>query len=94
MDIVASDDDRPEPTKRLVDTREEFFRGTEQDLHWQTKKGTQEFTFGYAITCHKAQGSQWANTIIFDESGVFRDDAMRWKYTAITRSSEQITLVQ
>jgi exodeoxyribonuclease-5 len=29
------------------------------------------FTFGYAITAHKAQGSQWRSVLVYDESIVF-----------------------
>ena len=94
MNITSADDPGPDPSKNIVETREEFFIGTEKDLHWRTKKGTQEFTFGYAITCHKSQGSQWDNTVVFDKSGVFREDAARWKYTALTRAAESVTVVQ
>jgi exodeoxyribonuclease-5 len=52
--------------------------------------------FGYAVTCHKAQGGQWS--AVFVDQGYFIDDMwdvtyMRWLYTAITRSSEQLYLV-
>ena len=52
-----------------------------------------EFTFGYCLTVHKAQGSQWDKVYLFDESFVFRDDRRRWLYTGVTRASEQITVV-
>ena len=52
-----------------------------------------EFTFGYSLTVHKAQGSQWDNVYLFDESYVFREEAARWLYTGVTRASEQITVV-
>jgi exodeoxyribonuclease-5 len=45
------------------------------------------FAFGYAITCHKAQGSQWDSVLVIDESWVFRRERWRWLYTAIYRSS-------
>ncbi|PDS22406.1 ATP-dependent DNA helicase [Flavobacterium branchiophilum] len=46
--------------------------------------------FGYAITCHKAQGGEWKNTIV-DYSGrvSLKKDALRWAYTATTRASEK-----
>jgi exodeoxyribonuclease-5 len=52
-----------------------------------------EFTFGYCLTVHKAQGSQWDNVYLFDESFVFREDRRRWLYTGVTRASERITVV-
>lgn len=56
-------------------------------------RDTQQFTYGYAITCHKSQGSQWGNVCVFNESRVFSTDAERWLYTAVTRASEHLTLV-
>ena len=73
---------------------EQFFNGTESSIPWQEKRGTQEFTFGWAITCHKSQGSQWDNVIVFDESGAFRDARANWIYTAITRAAQRVTVVQ
>lgn len=53
-----------------------------------------EFDFGYAITCHKAQGSQWSKVVVYDQGGVFREDAHRWTYTAITRAADKLIVVQ
>jgi len=63
------------------------------EIDWWTKKDHQEFDYAYALTCHKAQGSQWDKVLIFDESSAFRDDAQRWLYTAITRASKSVTIV-
>jgi exodeoxyribonuclease-5 len=49
--------------------------------------------YGYALTVHKAQGSQWDNVLLHDEAEFFRENAARWLYTGITRASEQITIV-
>ncbi|MDR3566302.1 MAG: AAA family ATPase [Negativicutes bacterium] len=46
-------------------------------------------TYGYAITAHKSQGSQWRK--VFVRQDAFRDNA-RWLYTAITRATEQLIL--
>jgi exodeoxyribonuclease-5 len=51
------------------------------------------FDFGYAITCHKSQGSQWSNILVYNEASAFRNDAHRWLYTAVTRASESLTLL-
>lgn len=88
-------EDWPEDSKTLdIKVRDEFWRGDEAHLGWEDKKGTDEFTFGYALTCHKSQGSQWDNVMIFDEGAVFREDAWRWRYTAITRAAQKVTVVQ
>jgi exodeoxyribonuclease V len=52
--------------------------------------------FAYAVTCHKAQGGQWA--CIFVEQGYLTDDMVnkeyiRWLYTAVTRATEKLYLV-
>jgi exodeoxyribonuclease V len=66
------------------------FAGEEMD-HW-TRLEAEEFDYGYALTCHKAQGSQWDNVMIIDESGVFKQNARRWLYTALTRAAERVTI--
>ena len=51
------------------------------------------FDYGYALTVHKAQGSQWRNVVLFDESRAFREHWRRWLYTGITRAMERITII-
>ena len=43
---------------------------------------------------HKAQGSQWDDIVLFDESYAFRDYRDRWLYTAVTRAAQRITVVR
>lgn len=52
------------------------------------------FEFGYCISCHKAQGSEFRSVIVFDEGYAFREDASRWLYTAITRAREKLIIVR
>lgn len=52
--------------------------------------------FAYAVTCHKAQGGQWKN--VFIDQGFFKEEMinreyLRWLYTAITRATEKVYLV-
>ena len=84
-----------ETTGDAVSTRAriEDFRGEKIDLPPRDLKKFDRFDFGYALTCHKAQGSQWDSVYLFDESGVFREDSARWLYTGITRAAERITIV-
>lgn len=65
-----------------------------REIPWYSRRDGQEFDFGYAVTCHKAQGSQWANVLVYDQSAVFRADRYKWLYTALTRASESVTIVQ
>ena len=52
------------------------------------------FEYGYCISCHKAQGSEFDTAIVFDESYAFREDSSRWLYTAITRAKEKLIIVR
>lgn len=63
-------------------------------MPFHKKRGAVCATFGYAITVHKAQGSEWSKVLIFDESSVFRKDAWRWLYTAVTRAQDKVTIVR
>lgn len=54
-----------------------------------------EFTFGYAITCHKAQGSEWNKVLVIEETFPFdKKEHARWLYTACTRAAEKLVLVR
>ena len=54
-----------------------------------------EFAYAYAITVHKAQGSEWDKVLIFEESFPFRsDEHRRWLYTAITRAKEKLVIIR
>ena len=54
-----------------------------------------EFTYGYAITCHKAQGSQWDKVLVIEEGFPFRkEEHARWLYTAITRAIDKVVLIR
>lgn len=89
--------------------------------HSKLKKGTEEFKealikdryfncillkYGYAVTCHKAQGGEWANAFVFwdrgtqesfnfyesehSRSGKTNAEFYRWAYTAVTRASKRL----
>jgi len=92
MRLRSLDEDEAAPIDSIVPV--EFFQGTEKDLHWSQRRNYDEFTFGWALTCHKAQGSQFDNVVVFDEGRVFREDAAKWTYTAITRAAEKVVVVQ
>lgn len=70
------------------------FEESDVEIPWTTKKRFDDFDFGYALTVHKAQGSQWNNVVLFDESWAFRETSTRWLYTAITRAVETLTIVR
>ncbi|WP_306250380.1 ATP-dependent RecD-like DNA helicase [Parvularcula sp. IMCC14364] len=72
----------------------EFFAGGAESIPWPKRRNSDEFDYGYALTVHKSQGSQWDNVVLFDESFAFREHKERWLYTAVTRAAEQITIVR
>ncbi|MBI5121314.1 MAG: AAA family ATPase [Rhodospirillales bacterium] len=64
------------------------------DRDWRDKRKLTEATFGWAITCHKAQGSQWENVVVWDDGlGRTEQDRRRWLYTAITRAERGLVIL-
>ena len=76
-----------------VSVRPECFTGAIEEFDWQQRKAYDEFDFGYVLTVHKAQGSQWDDVVLFDESGAFPDNRDRWLYTGVTRAAKRLTIV-
>jgi exodeoxyribonuclease-5 len=54
------------------------------------------FDFGYALTVHKAQGSQAKTVVVFEEYAPYMTDEewRRWLYTAVTRASERLLIIR
>ncbi len=73
-----------------------FFQGKDHLLDWRQKQPPDiiSMTYGYCLTCHKSQGSEWENVTVIDESSAFREQRKKWLYTAVTRASERLFLVQ
>jgi len=76
-----------------VHTHHAWLDGTENDMDWRKKKFYDPVDYGYVLSCHKSQGSQWDNVLVFDESAYFREDHKAWLYTAITRAADRVTVV-
>lgn len=55
-----------------------------------------EFDYGYCITCHKAQGSEYDKVIVLEEylRGESKDGHSRWLYTAATRAAKKLIIVR
>ncbi len=87
-------DDLDEPVDVVVDTTlfREHVTGRLEPPRYS--RGTQLFDYGYVITCHSAQGSEWLEVTIIDDSGSFREDRDKWLYTALTRASERVTVLR
>ena len=90
--IVPWEDDGAE---REVTMHADPFVGRE--VMPEDKFDAQEFDFGYAITVHKSQGSQWSHVaIINDGFGTWQGDGLhdRWIYTGITRAQDRLTIIK
>jgi len=76
-----------------VSVRPECFTGGIEQIDWARRKPYDEFDYGYVLTVHKAQGSQWDDVVLFDESFAFSDSRERWLYTGVTRAAKKLTVV-
>ena len=92
--LVKPEDDDMDRGAAKIRLLKAAFENPDTEIPWQTKKRFDDFDYGYALTVHKAQGSQWNNVVLFDESFAFRDTRERWLYTAITRAAERLTIVR
>lgn len=91
--MVVASVDEPGVAHVEVDTPTPFFTGTEKDMDWKELKRADHFTYGYALTVHKSQGSQWDDVLVVDESHIFKETALNHLYTAVTRAAEKVTVV-
>lgn len=65
-----------------------FFEGLDDAGRQWTREVT-PFCYGYAMTAHKSQGSEWPSVIVYDEYE--RTEGYReWMYTALTRAQQRI----
>jgi len=85
--FAAVGEDYPEITTK----REKFKKIFENEYY-----NALQVKFAYAVTCHKAQGGQWKK--VFIDPGLVSDDQLtsdfyRWLYTALTRATETVFLV-
>ncbi|MBO5833281.1 MAG: AAA family ATPase [Alistipes sp.] len=75
-----------------INAKTKRYRAIRENAHFNAM----QVKFAYAVTCHKAQGGQWK--AVFVDRCLFGDETMskdmlRWLYTAITRATERIYLV-
>lgn len=92
MDILPED----ESARRSVSISvlKAFFEGEAEAIPFAQRRKSDEFDYGYALTVHKAQGSQWDDVVLFDESYAFREHRDRWLYTGLTRAAKRVTVVR
>ena len=96
-EIVTEDGDEIEQTwiyRGHLDDHIVFDKGR-ADRDFFTRRGLVELDWGYAITCHKAQGSGFENVVVVDDGFGHWDRRLRaqWLYTAITRAADILTIL-
>jgi exodeoxyribonuclease-5 len=93
--IKVEDDDGVQ--RWLKCWHEGFSEKGEQDVRqmpYNDRRTAAWLTFSWAITCHKAQGSQWDSVLVLDDAQVFQANARQWLYTAVTRAVESADIVR
>lgn len=60
---------------------------------WRDIVGSDVFDFGYGLSVHKAQGSQYPSVLLFDESPTFGADRWRHLYTGLTRTETRVSVL-
>jgi exodeoxyribonuclease-5 len=91
MRLVPDEDFGGRLTK--VSVRADCFTGGVEDIAWEQRRPYDEFDYGYVLTVHKSQGSQWDDVVLFDESFAFSESRARWLYTGITRAARRLCVV-
>lgn len=82
--------------KRLLNAKKTEFDNNIEEIKKDQYMNALQVKFAYALTCHKSQGGQW--DAVFVDQGYIKDDLVsndyiRWLYTAITRSTNELYLV-
>jgi len=93
LDLIIKDPETDSNFIAVQAHRHHFVVEDGVQLPFWERKEAQEFDYGYALTVHKSQGSQWDRVLIFDESSCFGTDQHKWLYTAVTRAAKYVKLV-
>lgn len=72
-------------------TKHTFNQLKKEEIRKDWKKLGTQWDYGYCITCHKAQGSEFQTVIVYGEA--WPEIRNRWLYTAITRAQEELYLI-
>jgi exodeoxyribonuclease-5 len=79
---------------RLIEVPDAQF-GATLDKSSISPRATSAFTFGYCLTVHKSQGSEWPAVMVIDEYPFWcAEDRRRWVYTGITRARQSVMMVR
>jgi exodeoxyribonuclease-5 len=107
-DMSVLPDDYEEPYSGLVyngcfgrETYDHFYSDMKHPRYKKIIKNSRHSSidvcdFGYCITTHKSQGSEFDKVIVFDEKDCWRNETYkrRWLYTAVTRAKEKLFIIK
>jgi exodeoxyribonuclease V len=91
---ITSVDDDERSDSMECETWLHHFMAREDELTNADRRKHAEMAFGNSITCHKSQGSEWPSVLVFDEANAFGANAAKWRYTAFSRASQKLVVVQ
>ena len=86
-ECILIDDEGDEKQAHLINSS---FGKDNFDMSHLKNENHAAFDYGYAITCHKAQGSQWERVAIYVDMPRWFDDYNQWLYTAATRAQKSL----
>lgn len=79
--------------KKCIEPQTEYRLGKKNKKYY-LPKAPLEFLYGYAISCWKAQGSEWDKVLVLEEGFPWnKDEHKRFLYTAATRAREKLVIV-
>ena len=91
LDLIVFDPDTGSNYLAVEAHRHHFMSDAPTQIPYWIRKEAQEFDYGYALTVHKSQGSEFDKVLIFDES--WGHDKHKHLYTAITRAAKEVKVV-
>jgi exodeoxyribonuclease-5 len=77
-----------------VEAHAHGFVGRDEEIPHYQIKDAQLFQYGYAITCHVSQGSEYDRVVVWDESDARPDWGRRHLYTAATRAAKNLVVIR
>jgi len=95
VNLSVQMDDLDRPSMKLWTNPylfEQHFKGATEKPEYL--KGCNEFDWGNVLTCHSAQGSEYEDVTLIDDSGAFREDRHKWAYTGLTRASKRLVFLK
>jgi exodeoxyribonuclease-5 len=83
--LMSSEDDTNGDVIEMAISHEEF-----ESIEDMTEKGDFKLGFGYTMTVHKSQGSEWDDVLVLDDWAKFSSNYRNWLYTGVTRASKRV----